>query len=71
MDGSDLIGTKEVAVMTHLAEGTLRFYRHTNQGPACFTIGRRVLYRRSEVERWIAELEATTRRGGVAVVSRD
>ena len=72
MDGSELIGTKEVAAITHLAEGTLRYYRHSNQGPACFTIGRRVLYRRAEVERWIAELEANTGKCGVAVAaSRD
>jgi predicted DNA-binding transcriptional regulator AlpA len=71
MDGSELLGTKEVAEMTHLAEGTLRFYRHANRGPACFTIGRRVVYRRAEVERWISELETATGRGGVAVASRD
>lgn len=72
MDGSDLLGTKQVAEMTLLAEATLRYYRHTNQGPACFTLGRRVLYRRGEVERWISELETNTRRGGVPVaVSRD
>ena len=66
MEGTDLIGTKEVSAMTHLAEGTLRYYRHSNQGPACFTIGRRVLYRRAEVERWISELESTTSKGGQA-----
>lgn len=59
-----IIGTAEVSQMTGLPKGTLRYYRHCDRGPACFTLGRRVVYRRAEVERWIAEQEAATRRGG-------
>ncbi|OBB79317.1 transcriptional regulator [Mycolicibacterium peregrinum] len=56
--------TGTVSRITGLPAGTLRYFRSTNQGPASFTLGRRVVYRRSEVERWIAEQEQTTRRGG-------
>ncbi|TDZ87357.1 Helix-turn-helix domain protein [Mycobacteroides salmoniphilum] len=63
---ADIIDTAAVSDMTGLPKGTLRYYRATNQGPASFSLGRRVVYRRSEVERWIAEQEAATTRGGAA-----
>ncbi|OZE92770.1 hypothetical protein CH298_02775 [Rhodococcoides fascians] len=51
-----------------LAEGTLRFWRMQGgkQGPPSFMIGRKVLYRASEVEKWLAAQEAATVRGGAA-----
>lgn len=63
----DLLFTEQVADEYNLNTATLRFWRHANQGPASFTLGRRgrVVYRRSEVERWLAQQEATTRRGGI------
>ncbi|MGV0624971.1 helix-turn-helix transcriptional regulator [Mycolicibacter minnesotensis] len=61
-----IIGTDEVSAMTKIPKGTLRYFRSTNQGPSSFTLGRRVVYRQSEVERWIAEQERATRRGGGA-----
>ncbi|NOQ60690.1 helix-turn-helix domain-containing protein [Mycolicibacterium fortuitum] len=60
----EIIDTQVVEGITGIPKGTLRYFRSTNQGPASFTLGRRVVYRRSEVERWIAEREAATRRGG-------
>jgi predicted DNA-binding transcriptional regulator AlpA len=58
--------TKEVAALYGLPEGTLRYYRQTGTGPASFKLGgRRVVYRRSEVDRWVAEQEASSGRGGV------
>ncbi|SHR32027.1 helix-turn-helix domain-containing protein [Mycobacteroides abscessus] len=64
----ELLHTKQVEERYGIKSGTLRFWRSTNQGPASFTLGRRgrVVYRRSEVERWLAEQEESTRRGGVA-----
>lgn len=46
--------------------GTMRYWRHNDEGPASFTLGPggRVVYRRSEIERWLAEQEQATRRGG-------
>jgi predicted DNA-binding transcriptional regulator AlpA len=64
--GDELLHTKQVEQQYGINAGTLRFWRSTNQGPASFTLGRRgrVVYRRSEVERWLTEQETTTRRGG-------
>lgn len=68
MSADELLHTKQVQDEYRINAGTLRFWRSTNQGPASFTLGPRgrVVYRRSEVERWLAEQEATTRRGGGA-----
>ncbi len=64
MNELELVSTKQVSEMTQLPEGTLRYYRHSNQGPACFVLGKRVVYRKSEVERWISAQEQATLRGG-------
>jgi predicted DNA-binding transcriptional regulator AlpA len=60
----ELMCARQVSELTGVPVGTLRYWRHANLGPASFTLGRRVVYRRNEVERWIAEQEAATRRGG-------
>jgi predicted DNA-binding transcriptional regulator AlpA len=60
----ELLGAKEVSDMTGVPVGTLRYWRHSDIGPASFTLGRRVVYRRDEVLRWISERENATRRGG-------
>ncbi|ORB63782.1 DNA-binding protein [Mycobacterium shinjukuense] len=41
--------------------GTLRYWRHSDIGPASFTLGRRVVYRCDEVLRWISQRESVTR----------
>jgi hypothetical protein len=73
MPADDLLYTKQVATEYQLNYGTLRYWRSHDQGPACFTLGPRgrVVYRRSEVERWLAEMEETTRRGGDSVPTND
>lgn len=63
---SKYMDTKAVSAETGIPAPTLRYWRHANLGPASFSLGRRVVYRREEVERWIAEQELATRRGGVA-----
>jgi predicted DNA-binding transcriptional regulator AlpA len=60
----ELISTSAVSKLTGIPIGTLRYYRSTDQGPASFNLGKRVVYRRSEIERWVAEQEQATRRGG-------
>lgn len=69
MGGDELLTTKQLCQQyPFFNQGTLRFWRHSDQGPASFTVGPRgrVVYRRSEVERWLAEQENATRRGGGA-----
>lgn len=63
----DLLGVKAAALFLGIAEGTLRYWRSAGQGPPSFAIGRRVMYDRAELERWVAEQKAATLRGGQAV----
>lgn len=63
----EILNVKQASVMTGVAEATLRYWRHANEGPPSFKLGGRVVYRRSELERWITEQEAATVRGGRAV----
>lgn len=60
----ELIGARDVSDMIGVPIGTLRYWRHLDIGPASFTLGRRVVYRRDEVLRWISQQENATRRGG-------
>lgn len=62
----ELVTVGQVSMLTGIPVGTLRYWRHANQGPTSFSLGKRVLYRKSEVERWISEQEKATRRGGAA-----
>lgn len=52
----DLMFTKEVAVETRVPEATLRYWRHLGKGPRSFRLGgKRVAYRRADVEAWLDE----------------
>ncbi|WP_168703059.1 helix-turn-helix transcriptional regulator [Gordonia paraffinivorans] len=64
----EFLTTKQVVdKYPFFTEGTLRYWRHAGTGPASFTVGgKKVVYRRSEIERWLAEQEAATTRGGGA-----
>jgi hypothetical protein len=80
----ELLDAKQVSAMIGVPVGTLRYWRHSDIGPASFTLGRRVVYRRDEVLRWISsgrtqpDVEAATPRDvqrrerprGLAEVSR-
>lgn len=56
----------EVADMLHHGTtATLRWWRHQNCGPKSIRIGKRVLYKLSDLEAWLAAQEAETARGGV------
>ncbi|GAA4668518.1 helix-turn-helix transcriptional regulator [Gordonia humi] len=64
---ADVMNTKQVcAYWPFLNQNTMRYMRHAGTGPASFVINGKVFYRRAEVERWLAEQEAATTRGGVA-----
>jgi hypothetical protein len=47
---TELLTTAEVAVITRAPIATVRYWRHLGTGPRSFRVGRRVVYRRSEVE---------------------
>ena len=48
-----LLTLDEVADMTRIPVATLRFWRHKGTGPKSFRIGRRVVFRQSDVQGWI------------------
>ncbi|MGV0790483.1 helix-turn-helix transcriptional regulator [Mycolicibacterium sp. XJ1819] len=62
----EYLDTRAVSEQTGIPAATLRYWRHADTGPASFTLGRRVVYRRDEVERWITAQEQATGRGGAA-----
>lgn len=56
----------EVSAQTLVPVGTLRYWRHIGTGPESFKLGRRVVYRQSAVDAWIAAQQIATTRGGAA-----
>ncbi len=53
----ELLTVGEVAEMTRVDMGTLRWWRSIDdgRGPKSFKLGRRVMYRRADVEKWVKE----------------
>jgi excisionase family DNA binding protein len=50
---SQLMTTAEVAELTRSPQSTVRYWRFCGTGPNAFRVGRRVLYRRHDVEAWL------------------
>lgn len=59
---SPFIDTKEVAAYFGASEETVRYWRHTGRGPASVRVGRRVLYKRSDVVAWFDQLAEAEQR---------
>ena len=54
-----LLTLTEAAAVLRTPVATLRYWRHLGIGPAGFRLGRRVLYRRDDLDRWVeAQLTA-------------
>jgi excisionase family DNA binding protein len=49
----DLLTITEAADLLRAPVATLRYWRHLGTGPASFRLGRRVLYRRDDLNAWI------------------
>jgi predicted DNA-binding transcriptional regulator AlpA len=49
----EILLMEEVSELTRIPLSTLRFYRHSSQGPKSFKLGGRVAYKRSDVLDWI------------------
>jgi predicted DNA-binding transcriptional regulator AlpA len=54
---SDLLLLPEVARLSRLSESTIRWLRHQGRAPAGFRLGRRLVFRRGEVEAWLRQHE--------------
>lgn len=47
---------EQVSERTHVPEATLRYWRHLgDRGPKSFKVGRRVVYRKADVDEWLRE----------------
>jgi excisionase family DNA binding protein len=64
MTDTDLLTITEAAALLRTPVATLRWWRHQGTGPASFRIGRRVFYRRRDLEAWIAAQHERDNRGG-------
>lgn len=53
----DLLLIHEVATITRRSVDTLRWLRHKGEGPRGHRAGRRVYFRRADVDAWLAEQE--------------
>ncbi|MFS3127483.1 helix-turn-helix domain-containing protein [Nocardioides sp. Bht2] len=49
----DHMTTAEVSELIRTPAETVRYWRHIGKGPRSFKVGRRVLYRRSDVDSWL------------------
>lgn len=58
-----ILSTREAAVLLDMAEGTLRWWRHRDEGPASFRVGGRVKYRLSTLQAYLKKQEQRTGRG--------
>jgi hypothetical protein len=49
---AELLTPEETAAALRTPVATLRYWRHLGVGPDDFRLGRRVVYRREDVDRW-------------------
>jgi excisionase family DNA binding protein len=61
----ELLTLRQTAQRLNVPEATLRWWRHRREGPDGFRAGRRVLFRTSDVNRWIEERIAAEERGRI------
>ncbi len=48
-----LLTLAEAAARLRTPVATLRYWRHLGTGPDSFRLGRRVMYRQQDIERWV------------------
>ncbi|MEO3938923.1 helix-turn-helix domain-containing protein [Dermatophilaceae bacterium Soc4.6] len=56
----ELLTLTEVAAVVRAPIATLRYWRHLGTGPRSFRLGRRVVYRASDLQTWIASQDDAT-----------
>ncbi|PVX64972.1 UNVERIFIED_ORG: hypothetical protein FNL38_1011038 [Nocardia globerula] len=66
-DVEKYLTTKQVSEKINVPAATLRYWRHCNSGPESQTLGpKRVVYKLSKLNEWLAAQENNSVRGGVA-----
>jgi excisionase family DNA binding protein len=59
-DGAELLTSTETAALLRVPVRTLYVWRGAGTGPASYRVGKRTLYRRVDVERWLERRRVTT-----------
>ena len=59
---AELLTLAEAAVVLRTPVAMLRYWRHLGVGPDGFRLGRRVVYRREDVDRWVTVQQQSQRR---------
>ena len=59
----DLLTIDEAADLVRAPIATLRYWRHLGTGPRSFRLGRRVVYRRGDIDAWIENNRDIAARG--------
>ena len=52
---AELLTLADAAAVLRTPVATLRYWRHLGVGPDGFRLGRRVVYRRDDIDRWLAK----------------
>ena len=65
MDNHELVSALDLEKLTGTRASTWRYWAMLGTGPKSFKLGRRRVWRRSEVLGWIADQESATATGGV------
>ena len=58
---AELLTLAEAAAVLRTPVATLRYWRHLGIGPDGFRLGRRIVYRRQDVDRWVTERQRAER----------
>lgn len=61
-----LLTVDEFAARARTTPKTVRHWRYTGKGPVGFRVGRRLLYRASEVEAWLEQAHQAAQDDGAA-----
>ena len=65
MADTDLLTISEAAEALRTPLATLRYWRYLGTGPRGFRVGRRVFYRRGELDAWLDAQESAPAAGSV------
>jgi len=60
-ESPDYLGAKQLEAMTGTRASTWRYWASVGEGPASFKLGRRRVWKRSVVEKWLAQQEQATK----------
>jgi len=62
---ADYLGSVALQELTGIPASTWRYWAHIGTGPASFKLGRRRVWRKTDVVAWIAKQQATTGTGDI------